>query len=183
MKNLRLIQYVATTDFAIFILDNFLEDKYRNKVLDIIKLETKEDTMKHNTNVKASMTSYDRLLNCDELRPFFNLVIEYLNIIIKLRSIHSDQWNFVIDDAWGMKHLKGEYTKEHVHYPSNWSAAYYPQVPGKSIMYFSDFQAEEIIKQNSLYLFPSSVRHKVLKQEYEEPRYSLAMNIKTELVK
>lgn len=182
MKDIRIIQYVATTDYAVFILDNFLDDNYRNKIINIIKNETQSDSMGHKTNVKANMTSYNKLLSYNELRPFFDSVIEYLNIIIQVRSINPPKLNYKIDDAWGIKHLKGEFTTEHSHLPSNWSAVYYPQVPGKSTIFFSDFKTEETIKENSLYLFPGSVRHKVLKQDYDEPRYSLAMNICTEFV-
>ena len=182
MKDIRIIQYVATTDYAVFILDNFLDDIYRNKITDIIENETQSDSMRYRTNVKAAMTSYEKLLSYSELRPFFNLVAEYLNIILKVRSLSPIKWDYQFREAWGIKHLKGEFTAEHAHSPSSWSAVYYPKVPGKSTIFFSDFQAEETIKENSLYLFPGSVRHKVLKQDYDEPRYSLAMNIYCEFL-
>ena len=65
----------------------------------------------------------------------------------------------------------------HSHYPFHWSAAYYAQVPNKTLMYFYEINRHISLENNSLFLFPGLFEHSVQSFDAEHPRYSLACNV------
>ena len=177
MRKLRLIQHNSTSHYAVYIIDNFLNEDYRKKILEKVKQLTQVDVMKGSTNVHATMTDYTELLKHDLFRDMFLQTIELLQMIFTLRaSAPNSPYEYIIDEAWAMKHMKGDRTLTHIH-GNFFSCAYYPEVPGDTIMGFPDFDRNEKIIQNSLYMFHGLTKHGVAKQLYEKPRYSIAFNI------
>ena len=177
MRKLRLIQYNSTSHYAVYIVDNFLKEEYRKKVLEKLKELTKVDVMRKSTNVHATMTHYTELLKHDVFKDMFLQTIELLQMFFTLRaSAPNAPYEYVIDEAWGMKHEKGDKTITHIH-GDFFSCAYYPKVPGETIIGFPDFDRNEKILENSLYIFHGLTKHGVAKQLYDEPRYSIAFNI------
>ena len=110
--------------------------------------------------------------------------------------------NFTISTSWMTKCEKGESSQLHSHANSFWSGVYYygEKYDGSSSLafenplsnYIKDYgfrvhpevltqynKMEEMITphKNGLVLFPSYLKHKILKHDSDIPRYSLAFNI------
>ncbi len=178
MQRLRIIQNVPGSLYALYIVDNFLEEKYHKEILKKVKDITKEDVMNNTTNVQATMTDYQELFNHNIFQKFFTDSITMLHYIYTLRAPYpNEDFEFNLTDGWAMKHLKGDRTIMHIHTPDCWSAAYYPKIPQETYMHFPDFEHSELLKENSLYLFHGLSRHGVDPQTYEEPRYSMSFNV------
>ena len=178
MRRLRVISKVKLSIYGIYIVDNFLDDKYHKEVLKKVKELTKKDVKGRSTNVQAVMTDYQALLKHELFQSFFTDSITMLHYIYTLRSMHpNEDFEFNLYDGWAMKHSKGDHTMMHTHGPEYWSAAYYPKIPGETYMHFPDFEHSELLKENSLYLFHGLTRHGVAPQTYEEPRYSMSFNV------
>ena len=56
MRRLRIISKVKLSIYGIYIVDNFLDDKYHKEVLKKVKELTKKDVKGRSTNVQAVMT-------------------------------------------------------------------------------------------------------------------------------
>tara|TARA_Y100001937_G_C6952676_1_gene255356 strand:- start:52 stop:633 length:582 start_codon:yes stop_codon:yes gene_type:complete len=178
MRRLRVVNNVKLSMYGIYIVDNFLEEKYHKKVLKKVKELTKKDIMGSSTNVQANMTDYRELFKHQIFQSFFNDSITMLHYIYTLRSMHPNEaFEFNLLDGWAMKHCKGDRTMMHTHGPNCWSAAYYPRIPSETYMHFPDFEHSELLKENSLYLFHGLTRHGVDPQAYKEPRYSMSFNV------
>jgi hypothetical protein len=162
---------------SVFIFNNFLDLEYLKKVRAKTFEITKKDSMNKSTNVKASMTDWKEVLNHKVYQELTTRIIQILDITIQLRSPACDNFEYMIDDFWAMRHYKGDNSNLHIHLPSLFSGVFYVDVPGETILKFNNFDYSEVIKTNSLYLFASTIQHEVFRQEYEEPRLSVAFNI------
>ena len=56
MQRLRIIQNVPGSLYALYIVDNFLEEKYHKEILKKVKDITKEDVMNNTTNVQRNFS-------------------------------------------------------------------------------------------------------------------------------
>jgi len=176
---LDLIQISPNAINSVYILRDFLEDKNQlsflaNKILDY----TKTDEMNKSTNVKASMTSYDKLLDDSDFKSLHSKILLTLINLYRMRTPH---WKNTIKaqiiDSWGMSHKKGDHTIEHIHGGSSFSGAFYFKVPSHTEMYFADYQEAVKLEDNMLLLFPSLCKHSVGKHTGEEKRLSMAFNM------
>jgi len=165
---------------TLFVFHDFLRnDKKIKTVLSEIKKNTKKDMMHHRTNVKATMSEYNSLL-IKELDFFWYKVTDLLNILVKTVTRDPKSFNYFIDDAWAMKHEAQDFTVPHVHYPYQWSGAYYVEVPNSdTCINFSEVNANIKLENNLLLLFPSTFSHYVNPSKEKGSRYSLAFNITT----
>jgi hypothetical protein len=85
--------------------------------------------------------------------------------------------------SWLTRYDKGDYAHEHDHLPSLISGCYYHKVDGEDsnftfvnpIVGQSDVSMR--VKEGSLLLFPSGLRHKVMTNSSDSERISLAFNI------
>lgn len=177
MKNLRIIQSSPLSSHCVYMLDNMFEESYVQEMLEHVKLLTEKDTINKTSNVKANMTDYRELLRHDIYKKLFFSAIEYLDLFTKMRNTLTTGYIYEVEDAWAMKHTKGDYTVLHNHNLWGWSGAFYLQISEETRMYFGDFLKEEFLKENTLYLFPSSVMHQVHEHRGDESRYSIAFNI------
>lgn len=184
MKRVRLIQNNPFSHFAVYIVDNIFDEEYRYQMLNTVKEITEKDKMNKSTNVKASMSTWFELFEYELFQRFFTEAIEHAQTFYSLRAcIPNESFDYTLIDAWAMKHSKGDYTLMHTHGPSTWSGAYYLQIPEQTYMTFPDFNHVEPLQENSLYLFHSLIKHEVGVQQYEDPRYSIAFNIKQDFIK
>lgn len=177
MRNLRILQSSLLSSHCVYMLDNMFKESYVQEMLEHVKSLTEKDTMNRKSNVKANMTDYDELLHHDLYKELLFSSIEYLDLFTKMRTISKTGYVYKVQDAWAMKHTRGDHTVLHSHYLWGWSGAFYLQIPEETRMYFGDFSKEEVLRENTLYLFPSSVMHQVHEHRGEEPRYSIAFNI------
>ena len=176
---LELIQSSPNAINSIYIFRNFLDDKnYLNFLSDKIMNYTSTDEMNKSTNVKASMTTYGKLVEDPDFKFIHQKIIETLSNTYRMRSPTWRQTNIVeLIDSWGMAHQKGDYTIEHVHGNTSFSGAFYFKVPSPTTMYFADYQEALKLEDNMLLLFPSLCKHSVGKHTGEEKRISMAFNI------
>jgi len=182
MKNLNILQHNYKSLYAVYSISNFLSEDYLQQLTDkTIKL-TNQDAMNRTTGVKANMTKYDELLQHEEYRDLFSSVLEYLTMFLRLRDPVSNQrYKHTIFDAWGIQHLKGDYTLNHNHGHASWSMVFYLRVPtDDTYIYFDEFNRERLIETNTLYIFPGILNHSVNKHSSDVSRVSISANIKTE---
>lgn len=182
---LRPIQTSETAINSIYILENFLDDEnYLNFLFEKIKNYTTKDEMNRETNVKASMTSWAKLLEDSDFNFLHNKILETLLNIFMLRTPHPNQkYKLGYYDSWGMSHKKGDFTLNHTHTNAVFSGAFYFRVPCFTEMVFDDFQESVELKNNMLLLFPALCKHKVGKHTSKEERISMAFNIDLKSIK
>ena len=113
MRHLRLIQNNITSHYAVYIVDNFLESDYHKQILEKVMELTQKDSMAQQTNVKANMTKFTELLNHKLFEKMFMMSVELLQMFFTLRSPSpTNPYEYIIDEAWAMKHMKGNNTIE-----------------------------------------------------------------------
>jgi hypothetical protein len=80
-------------------------------------------------------------------------------------------------ESWGMKHMKGDHTKMHVHLGSEFSAAFILKTPPNVFFNFLDFERKLEVENNMLLLFPALSKHSVDPCYEDDHRISMACNI------
>ena len=181
---LKLFQSSETNINSVYIIEDFLEDmNLLSKLTKKIENYTQVDEMFHKTNVKASMTTYDKLLQDNEFDFFHKKILDTLAFVYTLRSPHPhERIKLMMTNSWGMRHQKFEKTKLHIHTSFHWSGAFYLNVPSDNIfMYFPDFEEKISLKDNMLVFFNGNTKHAVDCHESEEDRISMAFNVKMEV--
>ena len=140
---------------------------------DIIKTIKKVgDVQNRKTNVKADMTSWFM----QRKYQIFNLVGD---IAIKLAQEASPfEVQFELYDIWGAVYKRGDFTKEHDHWPHPWSFSYYVKSDGTTPITFPDSPSYFYPKTNDMVLFPGILRHGVPIHESDEERIIVSGNIR-----
>tara|TARA_R100001510_G_scaffold8388_1_gene6448 strand:- start:369 stop:926 length:558 start_codon:yes stop_codon:yes gene_type:complete len=176
---LKLIQSSETAINSVYILEDFLDNtNHLNFLCEKIRRYTTKDEMNHTTNVKASMTSWKKLLTDNDFDFLHKKILETLFNIFLLRTPHPSM-TYTLDykDSWGMSHEKGNFTHNHTHINCVFSGAFYFRVPCFTEMVFDDYEKSIELKDNMLLLFPALCKHKVGKHTSDEKRISMAFNI------
>jgi hypothetical protein len=176
--HLDLIQTSSAAINSIYILRNFFDDKnYCDFLQKKIEDFTQEDEMNHKTNVKGYMTNWCKLLEDSDFNNFHIKILEILGVIWTLRTPHiSQRNNFYIFESWGMKHVKGNHTANHIH-QCPFAATYNFKVPSDVFMKFDDYETTIKLESNMLLLFPGLTKHAVSSEQSEDYRISMACNI------
>tara|TARA_A100000171_G_C2117704_1_gene138865 strand:+ start:603 stop:1178 length:576 start_codon:yes stop_codon:yes gene_type:complete len=184
MKNITILQHDYKSLYAVYKITNFLSSDYLEQITNKTIELTNQDSMSKTTGVKANMTKYDELLKHEDYKNLFSSVLEYLTMILRLRSaIGTQKYRHTVFDAWGMQHLKGDYTLNHNHGQSNWSIVYYMRVPtDDTYIHFDEFNRGELIEPNSLFIFPGLLNHSVNKHTSDISRVSISANIMSESI-
>tara|TARA_E500000318_G_scaffold11968_1_gene10812 strand:+ start:172 stop:729 length:558 start_codon:yes stop_codon:yes gene_type:complete len=181
---LKLIQSSETSINSIYIIEDFLDDtNLLNKLTKKIENYTQVDAMSYKTNVKASMTTFDKLLKDNEFNFFHKKILDTLAFVYTIRSPHpNENIKLMMTNSWGMRHQKFEKTLLHIHSTFHWSGAFYLNVPSDNIsMYFPDFGEKISLKNNMLVFFNGNTKHAVDCHESKEDRISMAFNVKMEV--
>jgi hypothetical protein len=179
---LSIIQNNFSSINSVYVCSNFVTDidylsLLRNK---IIEYTEKGSENNYTTNVVAKMTNWRKLLEDDSFKKIHEDIIQVLYNIINLRNPNANEnFNFHYRDSWGMKHEKGDYTKEHIHLHL-FSGSFYFEVPTDTYMWFEDYQQQVKLESNMLVLFPGLAKHRVSSHIGDKPRYSMAFNIDVE---
>ena len=176
--NTRVFQYNNNSSQCIYAFDNFLDEDYKNTILNKTIELTETDSLNHATNVKANMTATTELLKHDEYFLLRGKIATFLNTCIVLRTPHWDEpRDIFFKSMWGMQHFKGNYTKKHTHGSIDWSGVYYVRSPDSTRISFVDVEYNEAIQENSLYIFPGSFQHFTSRHTSDISRVSIAFNI------
>jgi len=179
---IKLIQSSCSAINSVYIVEDFLDDlEYLNFLSSKVEKYTLKDEMQKSTNVKASMTSWQKLLRDPDFNTIHIKILEILSNIYILRTPHpNEQIVFSYHDSWGMSHQINDFTINHIHFPSTFSGSFYFKVPCATEIYFDDYESGVQLKENMLLLFPSLCKHKVSKHTSEVNRISMAFNIHME---
>ena len=176
---LSLIQSNCSAINSVYIYHDFLHDK---SYLDLLKnklqqhLEVAE--LSHQTNVKAKMTKWEKLLEDPDFGFLHTQIINTIYNTLSLRNpCTNERFNFQYTNSWGMCHEEGDETLDHIHDFRVWSGAFYIDVPYETKMWFEDFQDYAKILTNTLVFFQGGTKHRVEKHIGKEKRYSMAFNV------
>lgn len=180
--NLEIVQNGHSSLYSVYIIRDYLPIDYLAVVRDTILKLTEQDAMGKRTNVKATMSNYTALLEDNQTKDFFTKVMRTIDAIYQLRSCHTSEiFHYNLKDAWAMKHQNKDYTQTHMHYPTDWSGAFYVDVPQPAERIdFLEFSRSVPLESNMLVLFPGMVKHSVSPHISEQSRLSLAFNIDVE---
>lgn len=160
------------TKSKIVVLDNYFKhDSLKEEIL--YPLESFVDAQNKSTNVKATMTHWDIT------SPQIEVLKSY--VLSKSYELLWDGAKPSISQVWANIYRKNEYTILHDHVPSTLSFVYFLN----SKIYYSSLYFDTIFgkkrirpKEGRLVLFPSYLRHGVLKHKYNDTRITLSGNIK-----
>jgi len=179
--NTRLYQYNNVSSQCVYIFDNFLESDYQQLILNKTLELTEIDYLNKSTNVQANVTEVNELFHHEEYTKLKDKIASYLNTIITLRFPHwGQQRKLYPKNMWGMQHFKGDFTRKHCHGNDNWSGAYYARCPDQTKIYFEDVESSEVIRENSLYIFPGPFQHYTDVHTSDISRVGVAFNFNVE---
>tara|TARA_R110000822_G_scaffold50425_1_gene131606 strand:- start:3116 stop:3661 length:546 start_codon:yes stop_codon:yes gene_type:complete len=137
-------------------------------------------SMTKRTNVKGKMTSW----NCFTHDKDFEKITEFINpYLFKFLATIKNNINKVeLLDAWGNRLNKNDYIQKHNHIVGGWSGIsgnmyFSNKQPGT---YFVDFKGAIQPKRGRIVLFDSKEMHLVDVVKDNDPRYTLAFNMKYE---
>ena len=173
----RIIQHTNIGHYAVYIFSNILEDDYLKKILNRTLELTEKDSMNHQTNVKANMTEFTKLVDDPAYDIFKKTIFSFLKTCICLRTVGNVP-NYYFHEFWAMKHEKGQRTIAHDHLGSDWAGVFCIDSDDNAAqIVFPDMEYSDIIKSNSLYLFPGMMPHYTTAYQSEKPRITLAFNL------
>lgn len=175
---LNVVQSSSAAINSIYIIHDFLDDlSYLKSLEDSLEKYTLKDEMENSTNVKATMTEYEKLLGDEQFNKIHTKILETLAFIFTLRTPHPHEvLSFEMIDSWGMRHRKNNETVNHIH-GSSFSGAFYVRVPSPTVMFFEDYFHSLELENNMLVLFPGFTKHAVEKYLGDIDRISMAFNI------
>ena len=144
-------------------------DLMNDDLAKIIKMSG--DVQKRETNVKADMTDWFM----QRQYPIFNFLADIVIDIAKKTSPHEVQLELY--DMWGAVYNRGDFTKNHDHWPHPWSFIYYVKSNGATPIIFPDCSYSLNPKAGDIVLFPGIIRHGVPIHESDEERIIVSGNI------
>jgi hypothetical protein len=153
-------------------------------------------------NVHAFQTDWLFYKQCESITWAKNMAIKFIERLVDLNI-----WTLLPVDGWGLKYSKGEYTKEHAHWPHSWAWVYYasacpdcsplevydqpdPAVnktlklaremdeSGQAIPESIEYTRHTVIPEaGKLVIMPGWVQHEVKPHQCDHARYGAAGNI------
>ena len=110
---------------GVFIIDDFVKQRDLDVYLSILKKLTEKDSMNHETNVKANMTTYNKLIEINEFQGLGQDIIKIMEFVFRCKNqIDTHKRLYAITDFWGMKHVGSDDTKLHCHFPVSFRTVY-----------------------------------------------------------
>jgi len=174
----KVVQHSYLGNYAVNIFYNILEDDYLKTLKERTLELTEEDTMRHETNVQANMTTYEKMIDDPVYDTFQKTVLSFLNTILVLRSPHLIVPKHVFYELWGMKFKKGQKTLVHHHMGAHWSGVFCIDTQENAAQInFPEMDFSENMIPNSLYLFPSMMLHSTNPYLGEKPRVAVSFNL------
>ena len=159
-----------------------LETQLKNRIINF--LLNCDDEMKHETNVKATMTNYFMHKKNPDFKTLSDIILKILHKVIEADKFDSNESYFYTMDCWGAVYSKGHEAVVHHHFPSLWSWCYYLKCPkGSSPLVFPDSNIIFEPKENELVIFPAYLNHYVPVYEKDEKRIMIAGNIGLDAVR
>ena len=144
-------------------------DLMNNDLANIIRMSG--DVQMRKTNVKADMTDWFM----QRQHPIFNSLADIVIDIAKEAS--PNEVELEAYDIWGAVYNRGDFSKNHDHWPHPWSFVYYVKSNGATPIIFPDCSYSLNPKTNDMILFPGIIRHGVPIHESDEERIIVSGNI------
>ena len=148
-----------------------------NPMLEIAIREcaTNED---YKDNVRAPRTEW-RMHSHKKYGKYFKYIGDKVcKDITEINALGGGDWKPYMNDCWGIIYGKGNFTREHKHWPSTWVFSYYVNVGENSPPILIGNEEHPIKPEDGLFvIFPGDLRHSVPKQEEEKERIVIAGNI------
>ena len=149
--------------------ENVLEANINDRLIKIIKQVG--DNQNRKTNVKAYMTD-------SFMQRKYNIFNSVGDIAIKFAQEASpSEVHLELYDIWGAVYKRGDFTKNHDHWPHTCSFSYYVKSDGTTPIIFPDSPYSLYPKTNDIVLFPGILRHGVPIHESDEERIIVSGNI------
>ena len=152
--------------------ENVLEANINDCLIKIIKQVG--DIQNRKTNVKAYMTDWF-------MQRKYHIFNSVGDIAIKFAQEASpSEVQLELYDIWGAVYKRGDFTKNHDHWPHTWSFSYYVKSDGTTPIIFPDSPYSPYSlypKTNDIVLFPGILRHGVPIHESDEERIIVSGNI------
>ena len=149
--------------------ENVLEANINDRLIKIIKQVG--DNQNRKTNVKAYMTDWF-------MQRKYHIFNSVGDIAIKFAQEASpSEVQLELYDIWGAVYKRGDFTKNHDHWPHTWSFSYYVKSDGTTPIIFPDAPYSLYPKTNDIVLFPGILRHGVPIHESDEERIIVSGNI------
>ena len=148
---------------------NILEANINDRLIKIIKQAG--DNQNRKTNVKAYMTDWF-------MQRKYHIFNSVGDIAIKFAQEASpSEVQLELYDIWGAVYKRGDFTKNHDHWPHTWSFSYYVKSDGTTPIIFPDSYHSLYPKTSDIILFPGILRHGVPIHESDEERIIVSGNI------
>ena len=149
--------------------ENVLEANINDRLIKIIKQVG--DNQNRKTNVKAYMTDWF-------MQRKYHIFNSVGDIAIKFAQEASpSEVQLELYDIWGAVYKRGDFTKNHDHWPHTWCFSYYVKSDGTTPIIFPDSPYSLYPKTNDIVLFPGILRHGVPIHESDEERIIVSGNI------
>ena len=134
------------------------------------------DSMNHQTNLKASMSSYKVWEETNKFNPIFQSIMDTVR---STYPIIDKRYKYALTGAWSAIYRKGNMVIPHDHVPSQLSWIYYLQTTtNSSPLMFPNCNNFQVYPTNSLLvMFPAYLTHFVPEQKEEEDRICLVGNL------
>ena len=129
------------------------------------------DTQSQKTNVKADMTDWFMQRKYQIFNSVGDIAIKFA------QKASPSEVQLELYDIWGAVYKRGDFTKEHDHWPHPWSFSYYVKSDGTTPIIFPDSPYSLYPETNDIVLFPGILRHSVPIHESDEERIIVSGNI------
>jgi hypothetical protein len=145
-----------------------------NAYLKEVIFEHRNNNPKSNeSNVNAWHSNYGTHNDNPKFKPIIDLILNFCKFVSK--DYFNCEVDFICFNFWVMMYEKGDYTKRHSHFPSDFAAVYYVDVePGCAPIIFED-EIQVQPETGMLVIFPALLHHEVPKTDAR--RIAVSMNI------
>ena len=136
------------------------------------------DCIKRTSNVKADMTDWN--ITSPQIQKLQQYVINEISSLKPAKMADNEYYEMPLffKDFWGNIYNKGDYTIQHMHWPSIYSLVYFLKSKWyDSPLVFTSFGQKIRPKEGRYVIFPGYLYHHVPKHRYGHKRITLSGNM------
>ena len=137
-----------------------------NKIDQVLK---EEANLNYVTNVKGKMTGWKAFTKDPDLSRGIDQSLPKLIASVRLRPL-------ALAEAWGLRHDKGDFTREHYHSPYPVSGILYLSDKNTPLV-FPELRLEVVPEKNSMVLFSGLLQHSAPLNRSDKSKYAIAFNL------
>ena len=185
------------------LIHHFTVDDYPSIKDQLIECVYEEQRKDPNGRVISNLGGWQSNMIYDRKNILFNTIHEEVLKYFSTNRIFSDQISMVIDSLWANINKKGDHNQLHDHSFSDMSGVFYLKTPEdcgeieflssnafvqcREIAWYNQELCKDtgfyatyrwIVQESEIFLFPSSLMHKVYPNLTDDDRISLSFNVK-----